>query len=560
MNKFTLFTLFFLSLTIGLLAQNQGKSSKMNFSIVKEVKPPIFEIMGSVSLIEPSGNNAIDANESCFIRMTVKNIGLGDGSALTANITASGTTAGLTYSKFSLPVIKVNETKTIDFPINANMNTMEGTIEFVVKIDEPMGFGTEKQFITVNTKKFVSPMVEMVDHNVTGSGSTELKRVRPFDLQILIQNTQYGIAENVKVNIKLPENVFMVSGNEMEIITVLKSGEQKSLVYTLIVNNNFVGETIPIKIQLSEKYGKFSKNSDILLKINQQLAANKIVLQSKDEIQQDIVIASLRSDVDRNIPQNLNKYPNRYALIIGNEDYHTHQPGLQSESDVPFALNDAETFKNYCTSLLGIEDRNIIFLKDASSASMKQAIDKITQLVSLKGDQAELFFFYAGHGFPDEISKEPYLVPVDVSASNLPSGIKLYELYQQLANTNAGKITVFLDACFSGGGRDAGLMASRGIKVTPKQGALNGNFVVFAATQEDQVALPFHDKQHGMFTYFLLKKLQDTQGNCSYQELFEYVKTNVLENSIRVNSKRQEPILNLSPKVNEIWGIWKFIN
>lgn len=559
MKKCLLFSLSFLLFFNTIWAQSEGKSPKMSLNIVKEVKPPIFELIGTVSLKEPSGNNAIDANENCYIQMTVKNVGLGDGTALNAVITATGSTAGLTFNKFQLPVIKVNETKTIDFPINANMYTIDGTVEFIVKVEEPMGFGTENQYLTVNTKKFVSPMIEMVDFTITGNASMELKKVKPFDLQILVQNTQYGFAENVKVKIKLPDNVFIVSGNELELISDLKSGEQKSLVYTLIVNNNFIGETIPIKIEITEKYGKFSKNSDIVLKMNQQLATNKIVLQSKEEKQTDIVIASLRSDVDKNIPQNLVKYPNRFALIIGNEDYHSFQPGLQSESDVPFAINDATSFKNYCSTLLGIEERNIIFLTNASSATIKQAIDKITQLVSLQGNNAELIFYYAGHGFPDEISKEPFIIPVDVSATNLQSGIKLYDLYQKFATTNAGKITVFLDACFSGGGRDAGLMAARGIKVTPKQGALVGNFVVFASTQGDQVALPFQDKQHGMFTYFLLKKLQETQGVCTYSELFDFVKTKVLENSIRENSKRQEPMMNLSPKVSEEWGFWKFI-
>lgn len=559
MNKFTFLTFLLLIFSNLLWAQTEGKSQKISLNIAKEVKPPIFEIVSNVSLHEPSGNNAIDANENCSIIMTVKNVGIGDGVGLTAIITATGTTSGLKFNKFTLPNIKVNETKTIEFPIYADMNTMDGSVEFIVKIDEPLGFGTENQFITVQTKKFVSPFVEMVDYTVTGNGTMELKKVKPFDLQILIQNTQYGLAENVKINIKFPENVFMVSGHEMETIGNLKSGEQKSLVYTLIVNNNYINETIPIKINITEKYGKYSKNSDIVLKMNQQMAANKIVLQSKEEKQQEIVIASLRSDVDKNIPQNKTKYPNRFALIIGNEDYHSFQPGLQSESDVTFAINDATSFKEYCINLLGVEEKNVIFLTNASSASMKQAIAKFTALVGIKGAESELIFYYAGHGFPDENSKEPYLIPVDVSGNNLESAIKLYDLYNQFTATNAGKITVFLDACFSGGGRDAGLMAARGIKVTPKQGALMGNFVVFASTQGDQVALPYQEKQHGMFTYFLLKKLQDSKGVCTYNELYDYVKNSVIENSIRVNSKRQEPMMNLSPKVSEEWGVWKFI-
>jgi hypothetical protein len=35
-----------------------------------------------------------------------------------------------------------------------------------------------------------------------------------------------------------------------------------------------------------------------------------------------------------------------------------------------------------------------------------------------------------------------------------------------------------------------------------------GNMVVFSAAQGDETAYPNNDEKHGMFTYFLLKKLQ----------------------------------------------------
>ena len=117
---------------------------------------------------------------------------------------------------------------------------------------------------------------------------------------------------------------------------------------------------------------------------------------------------------------------------------------------------------------------------------------------------------------------------------------------------------VFMDACFSGGGRDAGLIATRGVRVTPKKNALNGNIVVFSATSADQTAMQYADKKHGMFTYFLLKKLQDSQGQCTYSELFDYLSKNVRENSIRVNRKVQTPEVNTSPQVQDGWGSWLF--
>ena len=52
----------------------------------------------------------------------------------------------------------------------------------------------------------------------------------------------------------------------------------------------------------------------------------------------------------------------------------------------------------------------------------------------------------------------------------------------------------------TGGSRNLGLLASRGIKIKPKEESLSGNMVVFSASQEDQSALPYHDEKHGVFT------------------------------------------------------------
>jgi hypothetical protein len=118
------------------------------------------------------------------------------------------------------------------------------------------------------------------------------------------------------------------------------------------------------------------------------------------------------------------------------------------------------------------------------------------------------------------------------------------------------RITVFLDACFTGGGRDAGLLSVRGVKIKPKEEVALGNMVVFAATSDDQSALPYKENQHGMFTYFLLKKLQETKGTVTYGELEEYLKSSVSIESLRVNYKPQDPKVNVSIQAKNTWDKW----
>jgi hypothetical protein len=266
-----------------------------------------------------------------------------------------------------------------------------------------------------------------------------------------------------------------------------------------------------------------------------------------------------KSSVEINIPENT-KVANRYALIIGNEDYQSMQRTLNSEQNVPFAVNDAIVFRDYAVKTLGVEQENITFLTNATAGQMAQQIDKICKMLSKLGNKAELIVYYAGHGYPDENTKIPYLVPVDVSASNLEMGIKLNDFYRNLSATNAKRVVVFLDACFTGGGRSNGLLASRGIKVIPKEDALNGNLVVVSASSGLQSALPYQNEKHGMFSYYLFKKLQESKGNIALGDLFTFLKESVSLQSLKINNKEQDPTINVSPAVEQEYSKWNFKN
>lgn len=264
-----------------------------------------------------------------------------------------------------------------------------------------------------------------------------------------------------------------------------------------------------------------------------------------------------QSDVDVNIPENpKNTY--RFALIIGNEDYASYQRTVGVEANVAYAVNDALKFKEYCIKTLGVEERNVFYLANATTGAMNQNIDLVTKIASKLAGKAEIIFYYAGHGLPDEITKVPYLIPVDVNAANLSSAVKLNEVYQKFSDCGAKRITVFLDACFSGGGREAGLLSARSVRVKPKEEVAQGNLVVFTASSGEQSSLPYKEKGHGMFTYWVLKHLQQSKGKSSYGELARFVNENVSVESLRTNYKEQDPQVNVSPSLQATWKTWTF--
>lgn len=559
MRKFyyLIFTTLMLLASVCLSAQSEATSPRMSFNIAKEVKPPLWEIVEEPHFVDEDGNSVIDADEVCKIVMKLKNIGLGEGRNLTANISATGSTMGITYSSRKIQNIATGSTATIEFPLTTDMSTVDGSASFTVFVEEPLGFNSDQYMLKVQTRAFQAPMVEVKDYVATCDNGGKLEKMKPFQLQVLIQNTQYGLAEDVAVTLMYPSNVYNLGGLDKLTIPKLEAGEAKTLTYSLLVNNQYEGSTLPLQIKVKEKFGKYAHDKSITLELNQKLVNRSIDVAARVEPKTTIVDAQLRSDVDRDIPQTENRNSHRYAIVIGNQDYHSYQNGLKVEQDVPFATEDANVFKQYCQRTLGIEESNIVLLNNATAAKMNQEIDFITSLAE-RDAQAEIVFYFSGHGFPDENTKEPYLIPVDVNASSLRDALSLYELYGKLTATGANRVTVFLDACFSGGGRNAGLIASRGIRVTPKKDALTGNIVVFSATSADQTALPYSEKQHGMFTYYLLKKFKDSRGECSYSELYDYLNRNVGNSSLRVNRKDQTPEVNTSPQVQDSWGGWKF--
>ncbi len=265
------------------------------------------------------------------------------------------------------------------------------------------------------------------------------------------------------------------------------------------------------------------------------------------------------SDVDKNIPVNKKKDPSRFALIIGNEDYATHQVDLSSEIDVDFARNDASAFKMYALKLLGIPEDNIIFLLDATTGQMNQAISKMNLIIKNTRGRAEVFVYYAGHGLPDEETRTPFLMPVDVSGRNAADGIPLQTLYDKLTEFPSRRVTVFIDACFSGGARNQGLIAARGVKVIPKASKYKGNLISFTSSSGNQSSLPLSAQKHGLFTYYLLKKLKESRGEIQYGALSNYLSDKISLQSVLRNDKEQTPNTYTSSSIHEEWKSWNFL-
>lgn len=270
----------------------------------------------------------------------------------------------------------------------------------------------------------------------------------------------------------------------------------------------------------------------------------------KEEAPIDEPINVGESTVDVNVPKNKDRNENTFALILANENY-------KNVDDVPFALNDGRSFRRYCEEVLGVPSENIICELNVTGNEMTDAIDRMKDFQRAY-EQMKLIVYFSGHGLPDPRTNESYLLPTDASPRNISTGYKLSKFYQELTAYHPASVTVFLDACFSGTKKDGVMMDkdARGVIITPREETPTTNMVVFSACTGNETAYPYANQKHGLFTYFLLKKLQEDKGKTSYKHLAEYISRNVKQHSIRLNGKLQTPTAHSALPASE-WNGWR---
>ena len=494
--KLTL-TIIALIISFCFVSAQEAVTPKGSLNIVKEIKPPILSVVdGSVNFVDKTGNNAIDANETCFVRFDVQNTGMGEATGCVASITMKGTTAGLKSEKKRLATIPVGGKIQVELPVTANMQTADGEVTLTVSVEEPLGFNTMPFDLAVHTRAFNAPFVHVADYAV--DDQAVLQKNMPFDLQVAVQNIKPGMAEQVKVDVVLPQGVYLLSQNENMSYGTLEGGKAEMITYKMIVPSAYQQTTVPVEVKIRERYGKYAESKTINLPLNQQIEGHTIAINEN-------VVENNSSDITQ--------------VTIG--------------SDV---------------------DKNIRTYKDATYSDILSGIEWLKTALAVNTDACGIVY-YTGHGVPDEASKSAYLLPVDGNSAIMRTAYSVDELYRELGSTNR-QVTVFLDACFSGAKRDGAMLASaKGVAIKAKAGAPQGKTVVFSAATGDETAGFYRQQQHGMFTYWLLKMLQQTQGSVTYKQLNDYLLNNVRRSSFDENGKVQTPTVMTGAAATD-WQSW----
>lgn len=242
--------------------------------------------------------------------------------------------------------------------------------------------------------------------------------------------------------------------------------------------------------------------------------------------------------------------PDNFAVVIGIEKY----AGLP---EALYAERDAKAVRAHLEAL-GYPARNIAMItgSQASRAGIAKNIE--TWLSRNVKERSTVFVYYSGHGAPNPVKGDAYLIPSDGDPQYLEdTAYPVKRLYEKLEALKAARVIVALDACFSGaGGRSVLAKGTRPLvsKVDLVGGPLRKT-LAFSASAADQISGVAEGQGHGLFTYFLLRGLNETQGAAKAKDLFAYFSPRVEDEAKRANRDQTPQMLPAEAGPRERWSM-----
>lgn len=242
------------------------------------------------------------------------------------------------------------------------------------------------------------------------------------------------------------------------------------------------------------------------------------------------------------------------AVVIGNKDYRQTVP-------VDYAQNDARAMQSYLIDTLGFRPENVFLLEDGTLSEMTQMFGSVASPQSgrlwrsVTPDASNVFVYYSGHGVPDLVSGEPFLLPSDGDPNSADSGYRLDTLYRnlELVKRKIGddrEVIVMIDACFTGEtGRGESLLAVSAPGFVPALPQTGDGVVRLVATSGASPANWDDEAQLGLFTSrFLMGAagLADDDGPVDWGLLSAYLLDAVAKDALRETGRSQVPEIDVA--------------
>jgi hypothetical protein len=221
---------------------------------------------------------------------------------------------------------------------------------------------------------------------------------------------------------------------------------------------------------------------------------------------------------------------NRYALVIGNNDYQNEVTPLNNPA------NDAEDIAAAIRDM-GYE---VVLQKNVTLDQMIRAVDQFTTSLSRNAD-SEGFFWFAGHGL--SVKEQHYLLPINVNPDNdnmiFRTSYSVDELMGEIERANNKTNLIVIDACrnrlLPGNSSRSRSVGSRGLVVLSLDDArIKGNKIVYSTLAGKTAADGAAGSRNSPFAEAFLHNIRSPQ---TFDDAF----IDISQETLRLTRGEQEP-------------------
>ena len=526
-------------------------------SVAEFTKPPRLSVR-NVSYSDSTNSNVLMADGEGKISFTVANAAAG-GTAynLKAFISATASDGKLLQDTKNIGDIAPGNSAEVNIPIKGGENLPNGTATITISFSEANGFEPEAKTIQIQTVKLDPPDIQLAEFGLDdtegelsfGNGNGIVEPGESIVLNLALLNNGDGIAKGTKITFESGDSEIRFIDNTQFSKGNIQPGGKVSLSTAFSISRRYNGSnTLPIKMKITDEHNRFNKEIPLNIALKRSYPKTEIInIASNYKKPQKI---KTQTDPLNNIPDA--KTQNKYgvAVIIGVRNYENKVP------PVLFAINDAQTVRDYVVKALGYNPDNIIYVENPTKGQMEEIFgtDKTHKgrlFNYIKPDRSDVLVYYAGHGAPDQGTKTAFFVPKDANPDYIRiGGYSMETFYANLAKLPAKNITVLTDACFSGQTGDGRMIINHAspLAVSAKlPGRVNSKISVFNAGRDNEMASWYAEKQHSLFTYYFLLGLggqADTNNDKTITagELDDYLQENVPYRARRMYNREQHPV------------------
>lgn len=547
--------------------------------------PP--ELYVDIDFSDANDNKILEAEESGKIRLTLNNRG-GKSDAVSVSVNPTRNYQGLTFNtRHATTSIAADGTATLEFPISAGLDIPTDSLEFAIKVSEPLGYDIDATLMLSTFEYQKAKMslqgVSIIDAGkglrpLNGSPDGKVQKGEVVKAVVTLQNTGHGEANGVRYTITSSNpNVYLMteSGTVSSLsgsIEHFYSGEAQEISFRLSANNNYqhADEYLPIYITVQEEKGFGDMASTVIpiplgatpakpIIVDIQGERDKLLAQQQTKVysSSDRISSSFKIRDISIAPAGEPIYKDAIAIVIGAEK------NSYGVAPAPYAARDAKVMASYFRTSLGIQDVRLITDEEVTGNALSDIFDiRYGELMNdVKPGVTDVFVYYSGHGMPDIADNgthDVYLFPYDARKELVKDrGYSLNKLYADLNSLNAKSVTVILDACFSGSSRQTVNYQSESIsnakavrikmpELSNRPWDTNPNFRLFTSSSGEQTSLGYDQAQSGLFTYYLAVGLQgdadaNDDGIIMIDELVTYVTENVTREAKNIRGGAQTP-------------------